>query len=85
MHETQKSDHIKINNSVVINEELLPLQRIEGGGSLKPVNLSSMPKPVRMIGYSIFGFLILMVSVLIISSILKMILSFTLGQCHYSS
>jgi len=34
MHETQKSDHIKINNSVVINEELLPLQRIEGGGRL---------------------------------------------------
>jgi hypothetical protein len=71
MHETQTTTHIEINNSVVVNEDLLPLQRVEGGGSIKPTDFSSMPKPIRMIGYFIFGFLILMVSVLIISSILK--------------
>jgi hypothetical protein len=35
MHETQKDEHNIPDENSVINEDLLPLQRIEGGGPLK--------------------------------------------------
>jgi hypothetical protein len=71
MHESQNEDQKTLIDPVNFNEDLLPLQRIEGGGSPKKADLSSMPKPVRMIGYFIFAFIVVMVFLLIATSLLK--------------
>lgn len=53
-----------------IDEELKPMQQIEGGGGPKKVHLQSMPKPIRYFGYFfVFIVPILLISLVIISFI----------------
>ncbi|NGM80848.1 hypothetical protein G5B47_00325 [Paenibacillus sp. 7124] len=51
-----------------VDEQLRPMQRIEGGGGPKKVYLQNMPKPVRYFGYFfVFGVPILLITLIIIS------------------
>lgn len=51
-----------------VDEQLRPMQQIEGGGGPKKVNLQSMPKPVRYFGYFfVIGVPILLLVLVIIS------------------
>ncbi|MGG4034309.1 hypothetical protein ABEV74_11500 [Paenibacillus cisolokensis] len=44
-----------------VDENLLPMQQIEGGGPPKKIDLKSMPRPLRIFGYFFMGTIILMV------------------------
>lgn len=51
-----------------VDEQLKPMQQIEGGGVPKRVNLKSMPKPIRWLGYFfIYGVAIIILATVIIS------------------
>ncbi|NIK71390.1 hypothetical protein [Paenibacillus sp. BK720] len=48
-----------------VDEQLYPLQNVEGGGPLRKPDLSTMPRPIRVI-----GFLIITSSVIIAASVI---------------
>ncbi|QWU16460.1 hypothetical protein SAMN04487895_10770 [Paenibacillus sophorae] len=51
-----------------VDEQLRPMQQIEGGGGPKKVYLQNMPKPVRYFGYFfVIGVPILLLALVIIS------------------
>lgn len=50
-HETQPEPILSSQEDSVIHEDLLPIQRIEGGGPPKRVDFSTLPKPIRYFGY----------------------------------
>lgn len=52
IHETQKTppDYAQ-DEQTVVNEDLLPLQNIEGGGPPRKVYLNTLPRPIRFFGY----------------------------------
>ncbi|WP_028612499.1 hypothetical protein [Paenibacillus harenae] len=59
-YETQPSSLEKISHNNTFNEELLPMQNIEGGGPPKKVDLNTLPKPIRFFGYFLMILAILM-------------------------
>lgn len=58
-------------DSGYVDEQLRPLQQIEGGGGPKKVYLKSMPKPVRYFGYFFLFIVPLLMIALVIISFLK--------------
>ncbi|WP_342562375.1 hypothetical protein NST84_22580 [Paenibacillus sp. FSL R7-0345] len=54
-----------------IDEQLLLQQRIEAGGPLQRVSLSSFPTPIRYMGYAVVYGIPLIVVALILISLLK--------------
>jgi hypothetical protein len=59
IHETQAVREIQ-EEPQYVDEQLLPMQRIEGGGPIKRVPLHTMPAPLRIFGYLFLGFMALM-------------------------
>jgi hypothetical protein len=64
MHETQSVEAIVENPKVYIDEQLLPLQRIDGTGPPNKIDLNTLPKPLRIFGYALFVGAILMLLLL---------------------
>lgn len=71
-HETQpvRTEIDAVPNNYV-DENLLEMQRIEGQGPLKKVNMKDLPKPLRLFGYFVITCIMLMVIFGIIVSIFK--------------
>ncbi|MFD2170692.1 hypothetical protein [Tumebacillus lipolyticus] len=61
-HQTVNHQHDPLDppHEVWVDEQLLPLQRIEGGGPPKKVILSQMPKWLRMFFLFVMGSFLLM-------------------------
>ncbi|MHA6482042.1 hypothetical protein ACX1C1_09065 [Paenibacillus sp. strain BS8-2] len=47
------------------------LQRTEGGGPMRRVDMNVMPKPLRYFGYSIMAVMLVGVAIIIVSGYLK--------------
>lgn len=58
-HETQP-EPLSSQEDSVIHEDLLPIQRIEGGGPPKRVDFSTLPKPIRYFGYFLVAAAVIM-------------------------
>lgn len=73
VHETKsnETEQLKSTNSSFVDDQVLPLQRIEGGGAPKRIDLSTMPKPLRIFGYFFFAFMIVMLLAILFVSIFK--------------
>ncbi|KRE35292.1 MULTISPECIES: hypothetical protein [Bacteria] len=73
VHETQSNESEILNstNTSFIDDQLLPMQKIEGGGPPKRIDLSTMPKPLRILGYFFFAFILIMFLVSLFVSIFK--------------
>jgi hypothetical protein len=69
IHETQpEREQVQPKAEHYVDEQLYPLQNIEGGGSIKKIDLSTMPRPIRFIGYFIISVAVLIgASVLLVS------------------
>lgn len=50
-HATQPEPLLPTQENTIIHEELLPIQRIEGGGPPKRADFNTLPKPIRYFGY----------------------------------
>lgn len=57
-HESQPAENKAYNEQVTVSEELLPIQRIEGGGPPRPVKYERLPRPLRIFGYAVTIFMI---------------------------
>jgi hypothetical protein len=64
LHETQSVEAIVENPKTYIDEQLLPMQRIEGAGPPKKVDLNTLPKPLRIFGSALSVGAILMLLLL---------------------
>lgn len=72
VHETQSNESEILNSTTsFIDDQLLPMQRIEGGGPPKRIDLSTMPKPLRIFGYFFFAFILIMFLAILFVSIFK--------------
>jgi hypothetical protein len=71
MHETQKVREPVPAEAQSTFPMLEGAQRIEGGGPPQRVVLSQLPKPIRFIGYGIYGAAFLMLAAFIVVYVLK--------------
>ncbi|MBP2111729.1 hypothetical protein [Paenibacillus silagei] len=70
--ETRKKADIAEGSNGYIDEQLLPQQVIEGGGPFRRVDLSSLPGPVKYIGYMIvYGIPVLLLSLIVAVTFFK--------------
>ncbi|CAM3373560.1 Amino acid transporter [Paenibacillus lupini] len=70
IHETHPEKEHLYSNDNYVDENLRSIQNIEGGGPLRKVDLNSMPRPLRILGYLLFSIIVLMgASVLLVSFI----------------
>ncbi|MEK4850655.1 hypothetical protein NST04_12490 [Paenibacillus sp. FSL H7-0756] len=70
--ETYKKADIAEDSAGYIDEQLLPQQLIEGGGPLRRVDLTSLPVPVKYIGYMIvYGIPVLFLSLIVAVTFFK--------------
>ncbi|WP_317979650.1 hypothetical protein [Paenibacillus glycanilyticus] len=70
IHETNPEKEYLYTDDNYVDENLRSIQNIEGGGPLKKVDLRSMPRPLRILGYFLFSIIVLMgASVVLISFI----------------
>lgn len=70
LHET-KPDREILPFRTFGDDQLAPMQRIEGGGPPKPIVLHDMPRPLRALGYGLRLVLLLMPVIAIVASYLK--------------
>ncbi|WP_223066644.1 hypothetical protein [Paenibacillus caui] len=54
-----------------VDEHLRPLQQIEGGGGPKKINLESMPKPTRYLGYIFLYIIPVLLIILVMISFIR--------------
>jgi|GEM_PF-2027414 len=67
VHETQPStSEVTLEDTNVINAELLPIQIIEGGGPPKKVDLNTLPKPLKVFGYFLIVISLLMLVLVLV-------------------
>lgn len=73
VHETQSNESKgrDSTDSSYIDDQMLPMQRIEGGGPIKKIDLSTMPKPLRIFGYFFFACMIIMLLATLFVSLFK--------------
>ncbi|MEK5030778.1 hypothetical protein MKY96_04990 [Paenibacillus sp. FSL R7-0302] len=70
--ETHKKADIAESSIGYIDEQLLPQQLIEGGGPFRRVDLTSLPGPVKYIGYMIvYGIPVLLMSLIVAVTFFK--------------
>ncbi|MEK3792015.1 hypothetical protein MKX42_09850 [Paenibacillus sp. FSL R7-0204] len=70
--ETHKKADIAEGSTGYIDEQLLPQQLIEGGGPFRRVDLTSLPGPVKYIGYMIvYGIPVLLLSLIVAVTFFK--------------
>ncbi|WP_405115827.1 hypothetical protein MHH28_13880 [Paenibacillus sp. FSL K6-1217] len=70
--ETHKKADIAEGSAGYIDEQLLPQQLIEGGGPFRRVDLTSLPGPVKYIGYMIvYGIPVLLVGLIVAVTFFK--------------
>ncbi|SFE60385.1 hypothetical protein SAMN05216378_3694 [Paenibacillus catalpae] len=70
IHETNPEKEYLYTDDNYVDENLRSIQNIEGGGPLRKVDLHSMPRPLRILGYFLFSIILLMgASVVLISFI----------------
>lgn len=70
LHETQPHS-VTIEADKPINEYLLPLQQIEGGGPIKKVILNTLPKPLRVFSYFLFSVMLVMLIMVCVVSLFR--------------
>ncbi|EFM08600.1 hypothetical protein PaecuDRAFT_4611 [Paenibacillus curdlanolyticus YK9] len=58
VHETQQAYEPMQLQSPYVDEGLLPMQIIEGGGNAQSADFSAMPAPVRYFGYAFLGLML---------------------------
>lgn len=63
--------HQAVEETRYVDDPLLPMQRIEGGGGPKRVHFDSMPAPVRYLGYFFVFIVPVLFVILIIISFIK--------------
>lgn len=69
IHESLENRPQVEENAGYQDPNLTSIQQIEGGGTLKRVNMSEMPLPLRIFGYTVKTILLLMVVGVIIVSL----------------
>ncbi|MNI86855.1 hypothetical protein D3C73_1439900 [compost metagenome] len=71
VHETQKDrEHISGTTASVL-PNLEAAQRIEGGSPPQKIVFSQLPKPIRFIGYGIYGVCFLMLAAVVLVYVVK--------------
>lgn len=68
IHETLENRPRVEENAGYQDPNLTSIQQVEGGGTIKRVNMSDMPLPLRIFGYTVkIIFVLMVVGVIIVS------------------
>ncbi|MDQ6420216.1 hypothetical protein RB620_12290 [Paenibacillus sp. LHD-117] len=66
IHETQP-ERLSAPEEPYRDPNMETIQRVEGGGPIRKVNMEQMPKPLRYFGYAVAGFMLVCTVIFLVS------------------